>query len=103
MSFWNPQNLQAVLTTSEAKKRLSVAIQQFIRMYRPHAAREDTILFPAFHSIVSPKEFDALGEKFEDKEQDLFGKEGFKKTVDAVAEIEKKLGIYELSQFTPEL
>jgi len=72
-------------------------------MYRPHAAREDTVLFPAFRSVVSSKEFDALGEEFEDREQELFGKKGFVNMVNAVAEIEKKLGIYELAQFTPEL
>ena len=44
-------------------------LQLFIRMYRPHKAREDTILFPAFHSIVSPDEFDALGDAFEDQEE----------------------------------
>jgi hemerythrin-like domain-containing protein len=91
----------AALTTSMAKQQLSLSIREFVRMYRPHAAREDTVFFPAFRAIVSAKEFDVLGEKFEQKEQELFGKEGFEKMVDTVAEIEKKLGIFELSQFTP--
>ncbi len=87
--------------TPGAKLELSSAIQAFIRMYRPHAAREDTVLFPALRSIVSPKEFTELGEKFEDKEQELFGKEGYERMVESVAEIENKLGIFDLSQFTP--
>ena len=70
-------------------------------MYRPHEAREDTVLFPALRQIVSKSEFDALGEEFEKKEHALFGEEGFEKIVDRVASIEKALGIYELSQFTP--
>ncbi|HIJ76737.1 MAG TPA: hemerythrin domain-containing protein [Deltaproteobacteria bacterium] len=86
-----------------SKQDLSSAMQTFIEMYRPHAAREDTVLFPAFRSIVSPMEFDELGEKFEDKEKELFGKEGFEKMVESVGEIEKKLGIYELSKFTPKI
>ncbi len=73
----------------------------FIRMYRPHEAREDTILFPALHSLVSRNEYDALGEDFEKKEHELFGKEGFEGMVDKVGELEKKLGIYDLSKFTP--
>jgi hemerythrin-like domain-containing protein len=85
------------------KYELSVLMQQFIHMYRPHAAREDTVLFPAFHSIVSPGEFDELGEKFEDKEKELFGKDGFEKMVESVGEIEKKLGIHDLSKFTPKV
>jgi hemerythrin-like domain-containing protein len=76
-------------------------INLFIRMYRPHEAREDTILFPALHSIVSRNEYDALGEDFEKKEHELFGKEGFEGMVEKVGDLEKKLGIYDLSKFTP--
>src|SRR5712672_2138683 len=81
--------------------KLGDALRAFLRMYRPHEAREDTVLFPAFRSIVSAHEYDALGEDFEKKEDELFGEEGFFKVVDKVADLEKKLGIYDLSQFTP--
>jgi hemerythrin-like domain-containing protein len=87
--------------TSEEQRRLKVHLSTFCLMYRSHKGREDTVLFPAFHTIVSPKEFDSLGESFEDKEVELFGESGFEKIVDEVAAIEKKLGIFELSQFTP--
>ncbi|HWR17583.1 MAG TPA: hemerythrin domain-containing protein [Terriglobales bacterium] len=86
---------------TKAKTALRTHIQSFVRMYRPHEAREDTILFPALREIVSPKEYDVLGDQFEDKEHQLFGKEGFEGVLEQVAEIEKKLGIYDLSQFTP--
>ena len=81
--------------------RLGDALRAFLRMYRPHEAREDTVLFPAFRSIVSKHEYGALGEQFEKKEDQLFGEEGFFKVVDQVAELEKRLGIFELAQFTP--
>jgi hemerythrin-like domain-containing protein len=81
--------------------KLADALRTFLRMYRPHEAREDTVLFPAFRSIISPHEYDALGEDFERKEDELFGEDGFFKVVDQVAALEKKLGIYDLSQFTP--
>lgn len=80
---------------------LKDAMRQFIRMYNPHEAREDTVLFPALRQIVSKQEFAALGEDFEKKEHQLFGEEGFEKMVDRVAGIEKTLGIYDLAQFTP--
>lgn len=70
-------------------------------MYRPHESREDTILFPAFRKIVSRSEYDSLGEEFEKNEHRLFGSDGFETMVNKVAPIEKQLGIYELSQFTP--
>ncbi len=75
----------------------------FNRMYRPHAAWEDTVLYPAFRSVITPKEFDTLGDQFEDKEQKLFGQDGFEKIVAEVAGIEKQLGLYDLAQFTPKV
>jgi hemerythrin-like domain-containing protein len=80
----------------EQSQKLAIQMRLFIRMYRPHKAREDTVLFPALHTVVSPQEFDSLGEKFEDKEQELFGKNGFDKIVAEVADLEKKLGLYDL-------
>src|SRR5205823_117577 len=41
------------------KQKLSDLISRFIIMYRPHEAREDTILFPAFRKIVSHHEYDS--------------------------------------------
>jgi hemerythrin-like domain-containing protein len=73
----------------------------FIRMYRPHEAREDTVLFPALRTILSPKEVEQLGEKMEQEEQKVLGHEGFEKSVQQVATIEKQLGIFDLKQFTP--
>ncbi len=73
----------------------------FIRMYRPHKAREDTVLFPALRTILTPKQVEGLGDRMEQDEKKVLGDEGFEKTVDQVATIEKQLGIYELAQFTP--
>jgi hemerythrin-like domain-containing protein len=80
---------------------LSTSIASFVRMYRPHEAREDTVLFPALHKLVSRHEYDAMGEEFEKIERKTFGGDGFDMAVDQVTEIEKKLGIYDISQFTP--
>ena len=92
---------QSLLQNTENRKKLAEYIRFFIRMYRPHKAREGTHLFPAIHSVFKPEEYNTLGDKFEDKERELFGENGFEKTADRVAELEKTLGIYELSQFTP--
>ena len=89
------------LKNPDDRRKLADSMRQFIRMYNPHEAREDTVLFPAFRGIVSAREFDSLGEDFEKKEDELFGDDGFEKMVDKVAQIEKKLGIYGLAQFTP--
>jgi hemerythrin-like domain-containing protein len=88
-------------TTEAESQRLVQLLTSFNAMYRPHEAREDTVLFPAFRKIVSKHEYDSLGEEFEKNEQKLFGKDGFESMVSKVAMIEKSLGIYELSEFTP--
>jgi len=96
------KNLGSLSTPNPDEKReLLKNLDLFARMYRPHKSREDTVLFPAFHSVVSAKEYDSLGEKFEEQEDKLFGEHGFEKVVDQVAGLEKSLGIYVLSQFTP--
>lgn len=88
------------LTDNENQTLLKL-LTDFNLMYRPHEAREDTVLFPAFRKIVSQNEYDSLGEEFESNEHKLLGKDGFELMVEKVAVIEKKLGIYELAQFTP--
>ena len=91
------------LKNSDDRRKLADSLRQFIRMYNPHEAREDTILFPEFRKVVSKNEYDSLGEDFEKKEHELFGEDGFEKMVDKVAGIEKKLGVYDLAQFTPKV
>jgi hemerythrin-like domain-containing protein len=85
------------------KRQLADLMRQFIRMYNVHEAREDTVLFPAFRDMLSKNEYDALGEDFEKEEHKHFGAVGFDMAFDAIANIEKSLGIYDLSQFTPRL
>jgi hemerythrin-like domain-containing protein len=100
---------QTILTLSTAAHfknprdmtTLEDAMTQFIRMYRPHEAREDTVVFPEFKKTLTPKEYDKLGDLFEDREHELFGKEGFDGVVAKIAEVEKSLDIYDLSRFTP--
>ena len=91
----------AGLKNAEERAKLAKLLADFIRMYNPHEAREDTVLFPAFRKVVSGNEFDSLGEQFEKEEDRLFGEDGFEKIVAQVADLEKQFGIYDLAQFTP--
>ncbi len=83
------------------RQPLTRAMTRYIRMYRPHKAREATVLFPAFREVVPAAGFRELGELFEEQERALFGEQGFERVVAQVGELEKRLGIYELAQFTP--
>jgi hemerythrin-like domain-containing protein len=77
-----------VMENRDKRRQMAQYLRLFTRMYRPHKSREDTVLFPAFHSIVSAEEYDSLGDVFEDKEQELFGKHGFEKIVEEVGNSE---------------
>jgi hemerythrin-like domain-containing protein len=84
-----------------ARDALMRDMSAFIRMYEPHEAREDTVVFPALRDVMPAKQFGDLADIFEDEEHRRFGPAGFEGVVDKVADIEKSLGIYDLSQFTP--
>jgi hemerythrin-like domain-containing protein len=84
-----------------ATAELSRLLRAFARMYRPHAAREDTVLFPAFRSITSESAYRELGERFEAEEHARLGEHGFESAVVEIASLEARLGIGELASFTP--
>lgn len=85
----------------DARQPLIDTMRLFVAMYRPHEAREDTVLFPKLRSVVSANEFDAMADDFEADEHRKFGEDGFEMMVDRVAKLEQALGIYELAKFTP--
>ena len=89
------------LRNATQRAQLRKNLRLFVRMYRPHEAREDTILFPALHTLIDPNDYEELGDQFESKEHQLFGQDGFEKVVAEIAGLEKKIGLYELAQFTP--
>src|SRR5690348_15636501 len=83
------------------REQMVSAMQATITMYRPHAAREDTEVFPTLRSLVTPNEFEQIGEALEKSETEKFGADGFEKVAKKVEALEKRLGINDLSQFTP--
>ena len=93
--------LSSPLRGQADRDALAKELRAFVRMYRPHAAREDTDLFPAFHALFSEQEFDALGDQFEAEEHKLLGANGFEGAVVTVAQIEAQLGIGNLADVTP--
>lgn len=80
--------------------KLVLLLESMVRMYRAHAAREDTIVFPVWKQTMNPKQYDEMNDKFEDIETQQFGEGGFEKAVKQIASIENSLGLANLSQFT---
>ena len=80
---------------------LAKVFETFVLMYQNHAAREDTIVFPAWKKNFSDKQLDEIGDQFEDIEHKMFGKDGFEDAEKKISEIEGRLGFADLAQFTP--
>jgi hemerythrin-like domain-containing protein len=80
---------------------LARTLEAFVRMYENHAAREDTIVFPAWKKNFSNKQLDELSDQFEDIEHKMFGKDGFEDAEKTITGIESTFGFTDISQFTP--
>ena len=79
---------------------LAQALIGFVRMYEHHAALEDTIVFPTWKETLTEKQLDEMGDKFEEIEQQQFGKDGYEDAVKQIGDIEGALGLSDLAQFT---
>jgi hemerythrin-like domain-containing protein len=90
----------STLDSRDDREQLAHAMHRYVRMMRPHIAREDTVVFPAFRAAMAPAELAALGEQFENRERSTFGRDGFENVVKAVADLERTLDIYDLKRFT---
>src|SRR5213078_1703945 len=89
----------AKLATSNAEA-LAKSLEAFVLMYRNHAAREDTIIFPAWKQTMTDKQLDEMNDKFEDIEHEQFGEDGFEAAVKQIRAIESSLGLADIAQFT---
>ncbi len=95
------QTAEASRGSKEQRAAMTDAIQASITLYRPHAAREDTNIFPTLRSLMTPNEFEELGETLEKAEVAKFGSDGFEKMAKRVEQIEKRIGTDDLAQATP--
>ncbi len=79
---------------------LARELEAIARMYRAHAAREDTVVFPAWKRSLSADRLRELGERFEKIEHEQFGEDGFETALKQIGDIEAALGLDDLSRFT---
>ena len=94
------REITAYILSRPSGAPLAHAMETFVRMYEHHAAREDTIVFPAWKKNFTDKQLDAISDEFEDIEKKMFGHDGFEDAEATISKIEKALGLAELSQFT---
>jgi hemerythrin-like domain-containing protein len=91
---------KGVIATGDAEP-LAGVLNGFELMYAHHAAREDTVVFPAWKDALSAHQLDEIGDLFEEIEHQQFGKDGFEDAVAQIGQIEQALGIADIAQFTP--
>ncbi len=89
------------MSSTATRQPVTKAMSAFVRMYQPHEAREDTVVFPAFRDLVGPGLLSELASTFADLQARQFGTSAFGAVVDRVGAIERSLGVYDLDQFTP--
>ncbi len=82
---------------------LAKYFNDFKNMYRHHTAYEDTVIFPAFEAMEKRNELAELVADFDLEEKRVLGHHGFDDFLKQIANIEMKLGIYDLSTSTPKL
>jgi non-homologous end joining protein Ku len=73
----------------------------FVRMYEPHEAREDTVIFPALRAAISDQQLADLAHTIAQQQTARFSADAFTDVVNRVAAAEQALGIADLATFTP--
>lgn len=84
------------------RSKLSAALASFVRMYEPHEAWEDTVVYPELRRVSSQRTLDLLAERFADMENEQFGDNALAQMLDRLRGVEQQLGIHDLATFTPE-
>jgi hemerythrin-like domain-containing protein len=88
------------LRDPENRKKIVAYLRLYIDMYLPHAAFEDTEIFPAFRALASKDELDALGALFRERQIQVLGENAIEKINVVISHIESLLGIDNIAHYT---
>ncbi len=80
---------------------LASDIAAFVRMYEPHEAWEDTVVYPALRAVTAQRTLDELAERFAELENRQYGDSALTAILQRVAGVEDELGIGDIAAFTP--
>lgn len=89
------------LRATQAKAALRTRLEQFVHMYEPHEAWEDTSIYPALRAVTAQPTLDDLAHRFAELENRQFGDAALTQILGRVAGVEQQLGIADLTAFTP--
>lgn len=89
------------LTTNHARATVRSYLDQFVRMYEPHEAWEDTVIYPALRAATPQHTLDELADRFATYQTDQYSDDALTTILHRVTGIEHQLGIADLNTFTP--
>ena len=103
------RHLTAAITTAAGanlrdpptRTALRTYLDRFVRMYEPHEAWEDTVIYPALRAATSQRTLDELAERFADYENTRYNGDALTVILDRVTGVEQQLHISDLAAFTP--
>ncbi len=91
------------LKTSAARTGLQRYLHQFVTMYQPHEAWEDTVIYPSLRELASQRVLDELADRFAGLEQQRYSDLALHRILARVSGVEQQLGIADLADYTPPL
>lgn len=89
--------------TGPERATLAVFCRSYARMYRAHAAYEDTLLMPALRKLLGADAFGELSGQVAEFARNTLGVVGLEDALERVRAVEAALGIGSLEDFTAEL
>ncbi len=89
------------LAATKARAALREDLTRFVRMYEPHEAWEDTVIYPTLRTHTPQPTLDQLAERFAELENKQYGDNALTQILGRIAGIEQQLGIDNLATFTP--
>lgn len=95
--------IEKATTAGKLNSEVTGYMIDYATMYKHHSAWEDTVIFPAFDAHVNKKDIAELASVFASEEHKILGHDGFDSFLNQVADLEKQLGIFELSSSTPKI
>ncbi len=91
----------ANLRDPAARTALRAHLDQFVSMYEPHEAWEDTVIYPALRAGTSQRTLDDLADRFAEYENSRYNGDALAAILDRVTGVEQQLHIDDLASFTP--
>jgi hemerythrin-like domain-containing protein len=88
------------LRTAAGREDMAELLEGLAVMFRPHALREDTVVFPELRKLMNAEKYAEFSQRLETLDQKMINKTDLENLVNQLTSMETALGIHDLSKFT---